>query len=97
MADKSGDVYLYPVSGEDGGEEDDHLLLGHLSVLLDLRLDRTGRYLVTCDRDEKIRVSRFPNSYNIHNYCLGHTEFVTAIDFLGEDRLVSGGGDGTCR
>ncbi len=53
------------------------LLLGHLSMLLDATVSLCERYLVTCDRDEKIRISCFPNAYNIHIYCLGHTEFVT--------------------
>ncbi len=53
------------------------LLLGHLSMLLDVLVTDCSRFVVTCDRDEKIRVSRYPNAYNIHTYCLGHTEFVT--------------------
>ena len=41
-----------------------------------------GSKVVTCDRDEKIRISRFPDAFNIHAYCLGHTEWV--LGFGGE-------------
>ena len=32
------------------------------------------KYVITADRDEKIRISHFPNAYNIKAYCLGHNE-----------------------
>lgn len=93
VADKSGDVYLYQVNSENKGT----LLLGHRSVILDLLLSNCGKYLITCDRDEKIRVSCYPNCYNIVSYCLGHSEFVTKIKFLTDKILVSASGDGTVR
>jgi len=93
VADKNGDVYKFDTEAVSEGE----LLLGHLSMLLDIVIDSRGKFVLTADRDEKIRVSKFPNSYNIHNYCLGHTEFVTCICFLEEDLLLSGSGDGTVK
>ena len=38
-------------------------------------LSFSNSHVITCDRDEeKIRVSRYPNAYNIETFCLGHTE-----------------------
>lgn len=37
------------------------------------------RYIITADRDEKIRVSMYPRAYIIHSYCLGHTQYARAI------------------
>ena len=37
-------------------------------------LAEDDKFLITSDRDEKIRVSCFPNSYSIHTFCLGHLE-----------------------
>jgi len=93
VADKSGDVYLFNTEGEKEGQ----LLLGHLSMLLDLRISLDSKFVITADRDEKIRVSSFPNSYNIHNYCLGHGDFVTSLGVLSDDLILSGSGDGTVR
>jgi len=76
---------------------EDMNFLGHLSMLLDLRISLDSKYVITADRDEKIRVSSFPNSYNIHNYCLGHGDFVTSLGILSDDLLLSGSGDGTVR
>lgn len=33
-----------------------------------------GRYIITADRDEKIRVSHRTAPYNIHSFCLGHQQ-----------------------
>ena len=45
------------------------------------------------------RVSRYPNAYNIHNFCLGHAEFVSGIVICPHRNsiLVSASGDGTIR
>lgn len=94
VADKNGDVYSLDPEKPD---EEARLLLGHLSMLLDVRMSLDGRYVLTADRDEKIRVSRFPNSYNIHNYCLGHRDFVTSLSVLSDNLVVSGSGDGSVR
>ncbi|KAG5880172.1 hypothetical protein JTB14_001662 [Gonioctena quinquepunctata] len=93
VADKTGDVYLYKLSK---GEDKPILLLGHLSVILDTQISECGKFIVTCDRDEKIRVSHFPNCYNIASYCLGHTEFVTKLVIV-KNVLFSASGDGTVR
>ena len=69
-------------------------------MLLDIVMSPCGNYIITSDRDEKIRVSKFPNSYNIQCYCLGHTDFVTSIQVVVHSRenlLLSGSGDGSLR
>lgn len=68
-------------------------------MLLDVAVTADGNAVLTCDRDEKLRVSQFPTAYNILGYCLGHTEFVSAVlQPPGLPELVlSGSGDGTVR
>lgn len=93
LADKAGDVYLFSTSNP---TEDGRFVLGHLSMLLDVLVTHDQKYVITTDRDEKIRISMLPNSYNILSYCLRHTKFVTNICELPHDNniLVSAGGDG---
>jgi len=94
VADKNGDVYSLDISKPDSQPK---LILGHLSMLLDICITTDDRYVLTADRDEKIRVSQFPNSYNIETFCLGHTDFVTSISLMSDGLLVSGSGDGSVR
>ncbi|XP_068127147.1 tRNA (guanine-N(7)-)-methyltransferase non-catalytic subunit WDR4 isoform X2 [Hyperolius riggenbachi] len=96
VADKSGDVYSFLV---DTPLEEGHLELGHLSMLLDVVVTPDGRFVITCDRDEKIRVSLSEAPHIIQSFCLGHTEFVSQLLVLpGSDNLLlSGSGDGTLR
>lgn len=95
VADKTGDVYVYKASCMNA-EATPALLLGHLSMILDITLGDCGKYVITSDRDEKIRVSRYPNGYNIVSYCLGHTEFVSNVAVVGRI-LISASGDGTLK
>jgi len=56
---------------------------------------------VSCDRDEKVRVSQWPTTCLIGAFCLGHTEYVAAVALAstqsGGEVLVSISGDGTLR
>ena len=97
ILDKSGDVLSFNLKPP---SDTYSCLLGHLSMLLDVAISPCGKYIVTCDRDEKIRVSKYPNSYNIQCYCLGHTDFVTNIQVLpnfSDNILLSASGDGSIR
>ncbi|TBU30168.1 WD40 repeat-like protein [Dichomitus squalens] len=71
------------------------LVLGHASLLTTFLLTPDERYIVTADRDEHIRVSWYPQGYNIERYCLGHETYVSALHIpsFKESALVSGGGD----
>lgn len=94
LTDKTGDVYSYAITNP---SEKGKFLLGHVSVILDVLVTPDEKFLITCDRDEKIRVSHYPNTYNICSFCLGHTEYVIKIIMLNSETLVSASGDGTLK
>ncbi|KAI5799148.1 hypothetical protein DFH27DRAFT_601430 [Peziza echinospora] len=86
------------------------LLLGHVSLLIDVipatittinsetnqNKKKKRRYVISADKDEHIRVSRYPDGHVIEGFCLGHTMYVSRlfIPSWDERTLVSGGGDG---
>lgn len=94
VADKSGDCYKYDCINF---EEEPQLLLGHLSIVYDVLWTPNSKYIITCDRDDKIRITNYPETHDIHGYCLGHKEFVSGLAFLSEDNIVSISGDKTLR
>lgn len=98
IADKSGDVYKTDLSNETNLIlTADDCIMGHLSMLLDIAFIRTKEnedFILTADRDEKIRLSYYPNAYNIQGYCLGHTEFVSRVKLIDQNRILSASGDG---
>ncbi|CAO3629296.1 unnamed protein product [Mucor hiemalis] len=99
-ADKFGDVYRHDLKDDTPVSEDKQApILGHVSMVTDMLMTPDDKYVITSDRDEHIRVSRYPNGYNIECFCLGHTDVVTVISLLpwNESVLVSSGGDGTIR
>ncbi|KAG2183167.1 hypothetical protein INT43_006162 [Umbelopsis isabellina] len=105
-ADKFGDVYCFPTElpaddvPANGDEQQKHKpIVGHVSMVTDMVLSDDERYVITADRDEHIRISRYPNGYNIESYCLGHTDVVTNVRIVpwSTNLLVSAGGDCTVR
>uniref|UniRef100_U3E0W1 tRNA (Guanine-N(7)-)-methyltransferase subunit WDR4 isoform 1 n=1 Tax=Callithrix jacchus TaxID=9483 RepID=U3E0W1_CALJA len=96
VADKSGDVYSFSVLEPHGCGQ---LELGHLSMLLDVAVSPDDCFILTADRDEKIRVSWAAAPHSIESFCLGHTEFVSRISMVPTQPglLLSSSGDGTLR
>uniref|UniRef100_A0A8C9A762 WD repeat domain 4 n=1 Tax=Prolemur simus TaxID=1328070 RepID=A0A8C9A762_PROSS len=96
VADKSGDVYSFSVLEPHGCGR---LELGHLSMLLDVAVSPNDSFVLTADRDEKIRVSWAAAPHSIESFCLGHTEFVSRILVVPghPELLLSSSGDGTLR
>ncbi|XP_067401298.1 tRNA (guanine-N(7)-)-methyltransferase non-catalytic subunit WDR4 isoform X2 [Emydura macquarii macquarii] len=96
VADKSGDVYSYSITEPQNAGK---IELGHLSLLLDVALSPDDRYILTADRDEKIRVSLTSAPHNIVSFCLGHREFVSRIFVIPNypDLMLSASGDCTVR
>ena len=74
-------------------EDNINSILGHVSILLDVVV--TEKFIVTADRDEKIRVSLREKPFIIESFCLGHTEFVCKLIPLENEHLISSSGDGT--
>lgn len=97
--DLAGDAYAYSLT-----EHKSKLLLGHTaSMLTGVAVVPGANRILTADRDEKVRVSRFPQSYLIEGYLLGHTQYITSIDTLvleeknGLQLVATCGGDSTIR
>ena len=78
-ADKAGEVWACPVPSL----EKSFCIIGHTaSVLTDMIVSKDNRFTITSDRDEKIRVSHFPQTVRIETYCLGHSSVITSIEQL---------------
>lgn len=61
---------------------DDSLLLGHVSLLTTFLLSPNEQYIITADRDEHIRISWYPQSYTIEQFCLGHLKYISTRENL---------------
>ncbi|XP_020805740.1 tRNA (guanine-N(7)-)-methyltransferase non-catalytic subunit wuho [Drosophila serrata] len=94
VTDKTGDCYQYDCVEVDAAPR---LLLGHLSVVYDILWSEDQQHIITCDRDDKIRVTNYPATFDIHSYCLGHREFVSGLALLTDRHIASASGDKTLR
>ncbi|XP_023291334.2 tRNA (guanine-N(7)-)-methyltransferase non-catalytic subunit wuho [Lucilia cuprina] len=94
VTDKTGDCYEYDCENYEAVPK---LLLGHLSIVYDIIWSKDEKFIITCDRDDKVRVTNYPATYDVHSYCLGHKEFVAGLELLNNDVLVTISGDKTLR
>ncbi|KAI3410124.1 hypothetical protein GPALN_006483 [Globodera pallida] len=97
VSTRSGSVMEYRITDSDfssGGIE----LVSHFSMVLDHCLSPgKPKFLLSADRDEKVRVSHYPNTQIIECFCLGHSSFVNSVCCLDDQIAISGGGDGILR
>ncbi|CAG8470125.1 2840_t:CDS:2 [Paraglomus occultum] len=94
-ADNTGDVYRFPIDVSTEEQNPIKPILGHVSMVTDMVLSPDNKYVITADRDEHIRVSRYPKAYIIETFCLGHTQFVAKLHIIpwATDLMMSAGGD----
>ena len=90
-----GDAHAYSLT-----ETKCRVMLGHTASIL-TGISVLGNRVVTCDRDEKIKVSRFPEYFTIEGILLGHEAYITAMDTAtaesGMNIIATCSGDSTVR
>ncbi|OQS04512.1 hypothetical protein THRCLA_03263 [Thraustotheca clavata] len=77
IAGNAGEVNAYPLPDVNGNEKS--LLQHTTSIITDVSMSTNGKYLLSADRDEKIRISNFPATTLVQSYCLGHRQCVRKI------------------
>ncbi|EUB61132.1 tRNA (guanine-N(7)-)-methyltransferase subunit WDR4 [Echinococcus granulosus] len=91
LGEKSGYVICVSIDGNNsglfqiGGED---AFLGHLSLLTSVVLNKDGRLIGTCDRDEKIRIGRSSQPHVIESFCLGHTKLFFFVFYFFSDGFI---------
>lgn len=105
--DLNGDATAYPVAtiGESNSNVSRVLLSHTASMLTNIEIFDNGKQsttILTSDRDEKVRVSSFTNTYHVEGYLLGHSNFVSDVKIfknycLMGSKCVTCGGDNTLR
>ena len=80
MADKFGDVYLHRIQGRNTDspswvDGEPQFVLQHLSIFTALAIvpaaGTSAARVISCDRDDHVRVSRYPDTFYIDNYLWG--------------------------
>ena len=91
IGDKVGDVIAFDLPSL----QKKTYLLGHCATVI-TDLVSFGNYLASSDRDEKVFVNHFPQTFNIQSICVGHKQYVSCIANVAGS-LISGSADGTLR
>lgn len=54
-------------------------MFGHVSVIFESSVTCNEDYIATCDRDQRIRISHYPNFFDIQSFCLhSHSAVISA-------------------
>jgi WD40 repeat protein len=80
-SDKAGDIWAF--DGDSLGTRVNSA--GHTASVIADMLQMPSGAIVSCDRDEKIRISHFPHLESVEGYCLGHTSVVTSVANIAVD------------
>jgi WD40 repeat protein len=88
LVEKTGDLYQILPSGEC------KFLLGHLFMLSDVQFitrkdDGQILYILSADRDEKIRITNWPDTFEIERFCFGHKQLVRRLIAVNESKFIS--------
>lgn len=89
--DLAGDAHAYGLI-----EKRRRLLLGHTASML-TGICVTKDKLLTGDRDEKIRISCFPDTVFIDGFLLGHEAYITSVESTNDDLAITSSGDRSVR
>jgi tRNA (guanine-N(7)-)-methyltransferase subunit TRM82 len=95
-ADLAGDVHAFPIEIDTKIGQNKRFLLGHTASML-TSLKIVHDKIFTADRDEKVRVSSFPHTFEVLGYLLGNESYVTDIDVKQDKYCATVSGDCTMR
>jgi tRNA (guanine-N(7)-)-methyltransferase subunit TRM82 len=91
IGDRTGDLYRFDACDV---TQEPALLVGHVSILTSFFFSTDELMLVTADRDEKIKIHHYPQTYDIEHFCMQHKEYISKLWLIpGTNSFVSAGGD----
>jgi len=100
FADRFGDVYRWSsdvTKADEGCSAEPQLLFSHLAIVTAMVMTESGRFIITGDNHEKIRVTCYPQAAEIHSFCMGHLGQITSLACAGDEFIVSTSSDCTLR
>lgn len=69
-------------------------LLGHIATATSFDISPSNDLIITTDRDARIRISYYPETYDIKAFGFFHEEFVPTAIFVDSDTIISADADG---
>lgn len=88
LLEKTGDLYKVLLNGRS------EFLLGHLFTFSDVQFvtdfeKKKILFIISADRDEKIRITNYPNTFQIERYCFGHRHLLSRILVVEGGKFIS--------
>jgi len=92
LIEKTGDLFKISPDGQS------IFLLGHLFTFSDVQFvlhneleDKENgiKFIISADRDEKIRITNYPDTFDIERYCFGHKHLLSRIIVVDEWNFIS--------